>query len=307
MSFKVNKYNKFKMKKILLLLVVVSTLFSCKKDDDGLERNLQLNVKSCVLDNEHSYAEVKKLKGTGSLSVTSSNPGIAEIQFDKEDKDVFYIIGHEQGNATITVMDVDDNTTGDEYAIKTINVNVRESINYGDYSHQNVYIKKGECRIFKLPFIFDENDSLVGANDYIVSMSANVSLGNKFRVEAKSNGITEFQIYKGKIELFSVRIFVVNEYDLFIPESENRQLTFDLPFTVGVNGISIWRGSGHYNAKVVDEKVAVVESITPGEDYFNEESNSAVVRVTPLKSGTTKLIVTDVVTGQTSGVDVVVN
>ncbi len=295
------------MKKILLLLTVAFTLFSCEKKDDGLEQKLQLNVKSCVLDNAHSYAEVKKTKGTGSLSVTSSDPGIAEIRFDEEEKDVFYIIGHGQGTATITVVDVDDNKAGDEYAIKTINVNVRETIDYGRYLHEDVYMKKGDFRIFKLPFVFDKNDSLVGVNDYIASMRANVALGNTFKVEALSNGITEFQIYKGKIELFSVRIFVINEYDLFIPESENSQLTFDLPFIAGVNGISIWRGSGHYTAKVVDEKVAIVESITPGENYFNQESNSAVVRVTPLKSGKTKLIVTDAVTNQTGSVDVAVH
>ena len=294
------------MKKILLLLAVVFTLSACEKNEDGLKNNLQLSTKSCTLDNEHSYAEIKKLKGAGSLNATSSDPGIAEIRYDEQNKDVFYIIGHGQGNATITVMDVDDNKTGDDFAIKTIDVEVRESINYGDYSHQDVYMKKGECRIFKLPFNFDKNDSLVGANDYIASVSANPSLGKTFKVEAKSDGITEFEIYKGKIKLFSVRIFVLNEFDLFIPESENSQLTFDLPFTVGVNGISIWRGNGIYTAKVIDETIAVVESITRGSEYFNQESNSAVVRVTPLKSGKTKLIVTDVVTGQTSGVDVVV-
>jgi len=39
----------------------------------------------------------------------------------------------------------------------------------------------------------------------------------------------------------------------------------------------------------------------------NQMNNSAAVRVTPLKSGTTKMIVTDTVTGQTASVDVVVN
>jgi hypothetical protein len=307
MSLKVNKYNKFKMKKILLLLTVAFTLFSCEKKDDGLEQKLQLNVESCVLDNAHSYAEVKKTKGTGSLSVTSSDPGIAEIRYDEKDKDVFYIIGHGQGNTTITVVDEEDNEIGADYAIKTIDVNVRETIDYGRYTHEDVYMKKGDFRIFKLPFIFDKNDSLVGVNDYIASMRANVALGNTFKVEALSNGITEFQICKGKIAHFSVRIFVVNEYDLFIPESENSQLTFKLPFTVGVNGFSIFRGSGHYTAKIVDETVAVVESITRDDDYFNEESNSAVVRAQPLKIGKTRLIVTDAVTGQTGGVDVVVN
>lgn len=107
--------------------------------------------------------------------------------------------------------------------------------------------------------------------------------------------------------LFSVRVYVVDEYDLFIPESESSQLTFDLPFTFGVNGITVWRGSGHYTAKVVDETVAIVKSITPGNDWVNQMNNSAVVRVTPLKSGTTKLTVTDTVTGKTASVDVVVN
>ena len=293
------------MKKMLLFLAVTLALISCEKNDDGLEQNLQLSLKSCVLDNGHSYAEVKKLKGTGSLDVTSSNPDVAEIRFDEENKNVFYIIGHGQGNSTITVVDA-FNQKGD-YDVKTIDVDVRESINYGYYSHQDVFMKKGEFRIFKLPFTFDKNNSLVGVNDYIASVSANVALGNKFKVEAEANGITEFQINKGKIELFSVRIFVMTEYDLFIPESENSQLTFDLPFFAGVNGISVWRGSGQYTARIVDETVAVVESITPGEDYFNQENNSAVVRVTPLKSGTTRLIVTDAVTGQTAGVDVVVH
>ncbi len=295
------------MKKLLLLFTLAITLSACKKNDDGLENRLQLNVESCALDNKNSYAEVKKLKGTGWLQVTSSDPGVAEIRFDDVDKNVFYIIGHGQGNAIVTVVDAEDNTTGDDYAIKTIDVNVRETIYYGEYQSEEVFLKNGEFRIFKLPFNFDKNDSLVGVNDYIVSASASVALDNQFKVQAKSTGTTKFQIYKGKVELYSIYIHVVNEYDLFIPESENSQLTFNLPFTVGVNGISVWRGSGKYTAKVVDETVAVVESITPGDDHFNQESNSAVVRVTPIKRGTTRLIVTDAVTGQTSGVAIVVH
>ncbi len=301
------------MKKILLLMAVVLTLSACGKDEDGLNNSLQLNTQSCVLDNMHSYAEIKKLNGTGTLNVTSSDPNIAEIRFDKKDKNVFYIIGHGQGNATITVVDVDDNTTGADFAVKTIDVNVREPIGYEYYSVQGVFVKKGESRVFKLPLVFNNNYSLIIDNDDIIdsdgvaSISANAGMGNKFRVDTKSCGSTSFHICKGKINLFSVRVHVVDEYDLFIPESENCQLTFDLPFTVGVNGITVWRGSGHYTARVVDETVAVVQSITPGNDWVNEMNNSAAVRVTPLKSGKTKLIVTDSVTGQSSEVDVVVH
>ena len=115
-----------------------------------------------------------------------------------------------------------------------------------------------------MPFTFDKNYSIVADNsavidnDGVAAVSASVEMGSKFKVEAKTVGSTSFKICKGKVELFSARIFVVEEYDLFIPESEDSQLTFDLPFIAGVNGISIWRGSGHYSAKVVDETIAVV-------------------------------------------------
>ena len=130
-------------------------------------------------------------------------------------------------------------------------------------------------------------------------------MGSKYKVTANAVGSTLFSICKGKVKLFDVRVFVVNEYDLFIPESENK-LFFELPFSFGVNGITIWRGSGHYSAKVADESIAIVKSITPGVDHFDQQNNSAVVRVTPLKSGTTKLIVTDNITRQSHAVNVVV-
>ena len=290
------------MKRILLLFAVTLILSACEKDEDGLV----LSTKSCILDNAHSYAEVKKLNGSGSLNVTSSNPDVAGIHYDEKTKDVFYIIGHGQGNATITVVDDDDKNTGEDN-IETIDVVVRESIGYEYYSGQGVFIKKGETRMFNLPFVFNNNYSLIIDNDGAASVSVRTEMGNNFKVDAKSCGSTSFHICKGKIELFSVRINVVNEYDLFIPDSENSQLTFDLPFIAGVNGISVWRGSGQYSANVVDESVAAVESITKGNDWVNQMNNSAVVRVTPLKAGKTKLMVTDVVTEQTASVDVVVN
>lgn len=294
------------MKKIIILFVTVLGLFSCSKDDTSLNNNLQLSIKSCVLDNNNSYAEVKKLKGTDFINVTSSDPNVAEIRFDEAKKDVFYIIGHNQGNATITATATGQNETGDN-DITTIDVDVNEQIDYQNHPGEVIFIKKGESRAFNLPLNFNKNDSLVIGNEYIASVSANVEMGTKCRIDAKNNGNMEFHICKGKVSLFSVRVFVVNEYDLYIPQSEYRQLTFKLPFTYGVNGISIWRGSGHYSAKTADPTIATVESITPEEDWWTEMSNHAVVRVTPLSAGTTKLIVTDEVTGQTAGVNVEVH
>ncbi len=297
------------MKKSLFLLVLAVTLFACEKDNDGIK--LQLNTESCTLDNETSYAEIRIDRGEGSLTVASTNSDIAEILYDDNDENVFYIIGHNQGTAAVSVVIFNDE--GEENT-KTIDVNVREAISYESFLMDvGVYLKKGESRKFGLPFTFDKNynvvadNSAVIDNDGVATVSSSVEMGNKFKVEAKAVGSTSFNICKGKVVIFSARVFVVDEYDLFIPESENSQLTFNLPFIAGVNGISIWRGSGHYSAKVVDKTIAVVKSITLSDDHFDQQNNSAEVRVTPLKSGKTKLIVTDEVTGQTSAVNVVVN
>ena len=297
------------MKKSLFLLVLAVTLFACEKDDDGIK--LQLNTESCTLDNKTSYAEIRIDRGEGSLTVTSTDSDIAEIHYDENDENIFYIIGHNQGTAAVSVVIFNDE--GEENT-KTIDVNVREAISYESFLMDvGVYLKKGESRKFGLPFTFDKNynvvvdNSAVIDNDGVATVSSSVEMGNKFKVEAKAVGSTSFNICKGKVVIFSARVFVVDEYDLFIPESENSQLTFNLPFIAGVNGISIWRGSGHYSAKVVDETIAIVKSVTTSDDHFDQQNNSAEVRVTPLKSGKTKLIITDEVTGQTHDVDVVVN
>ena len=297
------------MKKSLFLLVLAVTLFACEKDDDGIK--LQLNTESCTLDNETSYAEIRIDRGEGSLTVTSTDSNIAEILYDENDENIFYIIGHNQGTAAVSVVIFNDE--GEENT-KTIDVNVREAISYESFLMDvGVYLKKGESRKFGLPFTLDKNYSVVADNSAVIDndgvaiVSSSVEMGNKFKVEAKAVGSTSFNICKGKVVIFSARVFVVDEYDLFIPESENSQLTFNLPFIAGVNGISIWRGSGHYSAKVVDETIAIVKSVTTSDDHFDQQNNSAEVRVTPLKSGKTKLIVTDEVTGQTSAVNVVVN
>lgn len=297
------------MEKILLLIVITISLLACEKDE-AKNSGLALNIKSCVLDNANSYAKVTIDRGEGFLNIITTDPDIAEIMRDDDNENLFYIIGHNKGKAEVLVSVT--NETGYE-KIKTIEVTVREAINYGSFSTAGgVYLKKGESRIFNLPFEFNKDFSIVNDNkaiidnDGVASVFANETLGSKYKVTANAVGSTLFSICKGKVKLFDVRVFVVNEYDLFIPESENSQLTFDLPFIAGVNGITIWRGSGHYSAKVVDESIAIVKSITPGVDHFDQQNNSAVVRVTPLERGTTKLIVTDNITRQSHAVNVVV-
>lgn len=296
------------MKKILLLIVITMFLLACEKDE-AKNSGLALNIKSCVLDNANSFAKVTIERGDGFLNIITTDPDIGEIMRDDDNENLFYIIGHNKGKAEVLVSVT--NETGYE-KIKTIEVTVREAINYGSFSTAGgVYLKKGESRIFNLPFEFNNDFSIVNDNkaiidnDGVASIFANESMGSKYKVTANAVGSTLFSICKGKVKLFDVRVFVVNEYDLFIPESENK-LFFELPFSFGVNGITIWRGSGHYSAKVVDESIAIVKSITPGVDHFDQQNNSAVVRVTPLKSGTTKLIVTDNITRQSHAVNVVV-
>jgi hypothetical protein len=298
------------MKKLLSILVLATALFACKKEDDRIK--LQLNLKSCVLDNETSFAEVKVDRGGGFLAVTSSDPETAEVLYDGNNGNLFYIIGHNRGNAAVTVSVFNDK--GVENTTKTIDVRVNESIEYPRYAAEGgVYLRKGDSRFFKLPFAFEKNYNVVTDASAAIdtegaaTFSASVEMGSEFKVDAKATGSILFNICKGKVILYSVRVYVVDEYDLCVPPSEDRQLTFKLPFTYGVNGITIWRGSGKYTARIADETVAKVESITSGEDHFNSMNNSAVVRVTPLKIGTTKLIITDTVTRQTASVDVVVN
>ncbi|MGV8134994.1 MAG: hypothetical protein AB2L20_07250 [Mangrovibacterium sp.] len=296
------------MKKMLLLFALAIAAFACKKDDDGIE--LQLNMKSCVLNNENSSAEVKVERGEGFLTVTSSDPDVAEV-LHEDNGNIFYIIGHGEGNATVTVGV--SNEDGAE-SFRTIDVRVSETINYHSFSAgDGVYLKKAGSRIFELPFNFEKGYTVVadaGAvidSEGVAAFSAGTEMGNKFRIDAKNTGSILFHICKGIVKVYSVRIYVVDEYDLFVPPSEDRQLTFKLPFTYGINGITIWRGSGQYTARIADEAVAQVKSVTPGEDVFNSMNNSAVARVNPLKTGTTKMIITDTVTGQTHEVDVVVN
>jgi len=220
---------------------LVTSFFACKKEDDGIE--LQLNMKSCVLDNASSYAEIQIDRGEGFLNVSTSDADIAEIMYEEDNANLFYIIGHNRGNAVVTVVVFNDN--GDE-SIQTIDVNVRETIYYESFLMDvGVFLKKGESRKFGLPFTFDKNYPVVAGNsavidkDGVATVSANVEMGKKFKVEAKAVGSTSFNICKGKVIIFSARVFVVDEYDLYIPESENDQLTFNLPFIGGINGITI--------------------------------------------------------------------
>lgn len=267
------------MKKILLLIVITMFLLACEKDE-AKNSGLALNIKSCVLDNANSFAKVTIERGDGFLNIITTDPDIGEIMRDDDNENLFYIIGHNKGKAEVLVSVT--NETGYE-KIKTIEVTVREAINYGSFSTAGgVYLKKGESRIFNLPFEFNNDFSIVNDNkaiidnDGVASIFANESMGSKYKVTANAVGSTLFSICKGKVKLFDVRVFVVNEYDLFIPESENK-LFFELPFSFGVNGITIWRGSGHYSAKVVDESIAIVKSITPGVDHFDQQNNSAAL------------------------------
>ncbi len=296
------------MRKILALLVVLTSILSCNKDQDRIK--LEISAESCTLDNQTSYAEIRVNRNESYLSVSSSDINIAEILNDPKEENVFYIIGHEKGDAKVTVIAYDG--IGEE-KVQTITVSVLETIYYESFSTSGVYLKKGSSRKFHLPFnykreysIESDNSSIID-NDAVATISASEEMGSYFKVDAIKSGNMSFNICKGKVVIFSARVYVVDEYNLFIPESENSQLTFDLPFIAGVNGITIWRGSGHYEAWVEDKTIATVKSITPSIDYFDQENNSAIVRVTPLKSGKTKLIVKDSITGQRSEVSIIVN
>lgn len=93
-----------------------------------------------------------------------------------------------------------------------------------------------------------------------------------------------------------LHINVVDKYDLYVPK---KSLTLKIPFTYGINGISIWRGSGKYSATIENKNIAKVESIINWNDNtFNQMCNDAAVLITPLNEGETFLNIKDEITWQ---------
>jgi len=81
--------------------------------------------------------------------------------------------------------------------------------------------------------------------------------------------------------------------------SPKKRLTIKIPFTCGINGIGILRGSGKYSATIENENIAKVESIINwNTNAFNQMFNDAAVHIKPLNEGETFLNIKDETTGQ---------
>jgi len=274
------------MKNIILTLFLASVLFSCKEDNDSL-KTFELSKTSIELDNVNSSENIL-IKGRSSTFFASSTD--ANVAYATINNDTLIVIGYNLGNCTIYVSDEFNN-------VKSIPVCVKEAIDFTFYNIANIYIKKGEKRTFSFsPLDYKDYNTFVVSNKEIADVSVVGDQVKSFFVDAKYKGKTTMSIFKGKMKISEFYINVVDEYDLYVPQ---KSLTLKIPFTYGINGIGIWRGSGKYSATTENENIAKVQSIIYwNNNSFNQECNDAAVHIKPLNEGETFLNIKDETTGQ---------
>lgn len=268
----------------LTLLVFIAT--ACNDNDD----KLKLSETRCELDLKKNHAEIQILRGGGEYQAISSNSRVAYAYIEDN---TLYIVGYNSGEAIVTVSDANENNV-------FVNVSVTQSIDYPLYSGDDLYLKLGETRTYEMYPVFSSTYSLSVDNEEIAS--ANYKRGDNwedlFVVTAKKIGVSVITIKKGVVIVCQYPLHVVDEYDLYI-----RDNTLEMKLKgATISGVSIYRGSGKYKAEVADETIATV-SVNATETHLNFQCNPAVVWVDALKEGNTTITITDMVTGQTSDVD----
>lgn len=274
------------MRKIILTLLLASVLFSCKEDNDS-SKNIEVSKTYLELNNVNSREDVLIKYGRGSYYAHSTDDNIAKAVIND---DTLSVIGYSVGKCTIYVYDELDN-------VKSISVCITEPIDFTYYIIENIYIKKGEKRTFSFsPLNYKDYNTFVVSNKEIADVSIVGDQVKSFLVDAKVTGKTTVSIFKGKMKISEFDINVVDKYDLYVPK---KSLTLKIPFTYGINGISIWRGSGKYSATIENKNIAKVESIINWNDNtFNQMCNDAAVLITPLNEGETFLNIKDEITWQ---------
>jgi hypothetical protein len=274
------------MRKIILTLFLASVLLSCKEDND-FSKNIEVSKTYLELDNVNSREDVLIKYGSGSYYANSTDENVAKAVVNN---DTLSVIGYSVGKCTIYVFDELDN-------VKSISVCITEPIDFTYYVIENIYIKKGEKRTFSFsPLNYKDYNTFVVSNKEIADVSVVGDKVKSFLVDAKETGKTTVSIFKGKMKISEFDINVVDKYDLYVPK---KSLTLKIPFTYGINGISIWRGSGKYSATIENENIAKVESIINWNgNTFNQMCNDAAVLITPLNEGETFLNIKDEITWQ---------
>lgn len=274
------------MRKIILTLFLALVLFSCKEDND-FSKNIEVSKTYLELNNVNSREDVLIKYGSGGYYAHSTDENVAKAVVNN---DTLSVIGYSAGKCTIYVYDEIDN-------VKSISVCITEPIDFTYYIIENIYIKKGEKRTFSFsPLNYKDYNTFVVSNKEIADVSIVGDQVKSFLVDAKVTGKTTVSIFKGKMKISEFDINVVDKYDLYVPK---KSLTLKIPFTYGINGISIWRGSGKYSATIENKNIAKVESIINWNDNtFNQMCNDAAVLITPLNEGETFLNIKDEITWQ---------
>ncbi len=274
------------MRKIILTLFLALVLFSCKEDND-FSKNIEVSKTYLELDNVNSREDVLIKYGSGGYYAHSNDENVAMAVVNN---DTLSVIGYSVGKCTIYVYDKIGN-------VKYVSVCITEPIDFTWYNIENIYIKKGEKRAFSFsPLNYKDYNTFVVSNKEIADVSVVGDQVKSFLVDAKEIGKTTVSIFKGKMKISEFDINVVDKYDLYVPE---KRLTIKIPFTYGINGISIWRGSGKYSATIENKNIAKVDSIINwNSNAFNQMCNDAAVLIKPLNEGETFLNIKDEITWQ---------
>ena len=279
------------MKKSCFLFFVLLLFIACgDKENDDLQvdnANLLLSHENCTLTNDSPYVIVDIKKGAGGYIVSSSDELVARAYIEDNK---LYICAIGDGNATITVKDMDNN-------IATVKVDIYEIMLTPTPLSEIVFVKKGTTRELNYPVTQK-------VYDYIVSEDGDISTATikENKIYISGNNIGETDIYLAEMiwirHVFAVR--VVDVYDLIINGKE-------IFMQVGAKdkGFNIVCGNGDYEITSTDDSVVSYEVIPYVRDLNGVTINPVTILVNGLKTGTAQLTVTDK-EGKTDIVDVTV-
>ncbi len=282
------------------LLFFATALPSCtgylkdSLDDSGATEKLQLSAKSCELNKQKTYAEIKINNGSGRYYALPTDLSIATATVEGN---VVRIFGIGAGEAYFKVVD-DGNA---DFSPAEIRVTVKENIERLYAPSKTLYIKKDDLRLLNPTHPSKDCDWTI-ADQTIASLSTS-STGTS--LQANRVGETWMTISKEYWTIQEYVIKVVEQYDLMLSGTSFRLITQKLGIDMGICIIQV--GNGQYSVESSDETIATASIKEYNGDEYNDTLwNPAIVWVKALKPGRVSLGVTDLVTGKLSVINLII-
>lgn len=263
------------MKGIYCLLIALFVL-SCNDNKDAL---LIVSSTHVTLSNSNPYAEITIVKGGGNYRVTTSNEAVAKpLLVDNK----LYIIGHNIGSATITLIDNDNNQVN-------IKVTINEYILRVVPLSNLLFVKIGDTK----SIITTDSNPMYSLIDSVSVINV-AGVANNLEITGLKKGFADLYYLKDYWPTMIYNIQVVDHYLFSVSPSTNSVRLFAGAETE----YSILSGSGDYTITISDENVISAEfrewPMNP--DFFY--SNPRIVHIKAHKSGSSELTITDVETSE---------